>query len=333
MSAAPARGDMPAAPGIEAAPPAPGAPDWAASRERSNLLALHVMVWIALRLGRRVARWVLVPVSLYFLLFSPAAKRHSKHFLARALGRPPRLADGWRHVHTFASVVLDRVYFVRGALHEFDLRVSGSDLVDASLAEGRGAFLLGAHLGSFEALHAVGASRPGMRVAMVMYPDNARMIQGVLSRMAPEVKLGIIPIGRPGSTLAIRDWLDAGGLVGLLGDRFPPPQAGGSARDGGALRPFLGTPARFNDGPLRLAQLLRRRVIFMVSLYRGGNRYELRFEELADFRQRPDDASAREQQLQAAISAYVERLETLAREAPYNWFNFHDFWGEDARPA
>jgi hypothetical protein len=311
-----------------AAPVAPPA-DWTSERERSNLVALRLMAWIALHLGRRVAHLVLVPVTLYFVLFSPTAKRHSKRLLTRALGRPATIRDGWRHVHAFASVALDRLYFVRGAMHEFDLRVTGAELVDATLAEGGGAFLLGAHLGSFEALHAVGASRPGLRVAMVMYPDNARMIHAVLNSVAPEFKLGIIAIGRPGSTLAIRDWLDGGGLVGLLGDRFPPGEAGVAAREAGAIRAFLGVPARFTDGPLRLAQLLRKRVIFMVGLYRGGRRYDVRFEELADFRQRSDDPAERERALQSAIDAYAARLEALVREAPYNWFNFHDFWGED----
>jgi predicted LPLAT superfamily acyltransferase len=319
--------------GAAAAAGAPAPVDWTASEERSNMLALKVMAWIALHLGRRIARWVLIPVTLYFLLFSPTAKRHSRRFLARALGREARIGDGWRHVHAFASVVLDRLYFVRGALDEFDLQVSGGELVDATLAEGGGAFLLGAHVGSFEALQAVGASRPGMRVAMVMYPDNARMIHAVLHSVAPDFQLRIIPIGRPGSTLAIREWLDGGGLVGLLGDRFPPPEAGVAARGDGVERPFLGVPARFTDGPMRLAQLLRRRVIFMVGLYRGGRRYDVRFEELADFRQRVDDAAERDRALQAAIAAYVARLEALAREAPYNWFNFHDFWAEEGRAA
>jgi predicted LPLAT superfamily acyltransferase len=83
------------------------------------------------------------------------------------------------------------------------------------------------------------------------------------------------------------------------------------------------------DGPLRLAQLLRRRVVFMVGLYRGGRRYDVRFEELADFSHRPDDDAARASQLDEALDAYVARLEALVHEAPYNWFNFHDFWGED----
>jgi len=312
----------------QAAPSQPVPGEWSSQRERSNMLALRVMAWIALHLGRRAARIVLLPVTLYFLAFAPGARRQSRRYLARALGRRPRLADGWRHVHTFASVVLDRLYFVRGALHEFELRVSGVELVDATLAEGHGAFLLGAHVGSFEVLQAVGASRPDLRVAMVMYPGNAQMIEAVLRSVAPDLRLSIIAIGRPGSTLSIRDWLDGGGLAGLLGDRFAPGEA---ARSAGVVRSFLGVPARFSDGPLRLAQLLRRRVIFMVGLYRGGRRYDVRFEELADFRRRPDDAAERERALHDALSAYVQRLEALAREAPYNWFNFHDFWGEGER--
>ena len=85
----------------------------------------------------------------------------------------------------------------------------------------------------------------------------------------------------------------------------------------------------FTDGPLRLAMLLRRRVIFMVGLYRGGNRYDVRFESLVDFRHPPADLVERERLVRSAVADYVRRLETLCREAPYNWFNFYDYWDED----
>ena len=104
------------------------------------------------------------------------------------------------------------------------------------------------HLGSFEALHAAGKSFPGMRVTMVMYPDNARKIHSVLQAVAPDFKLAIIPIGNARSTLAIRDALDDGCLVGLLGDRM---LGGDAARAGVVAVPFLGVPAPFSDGPLR----------------------------------------------------------------------------------
>ncbi len=306
---------------------AAAAKDWTAARERSNLLALRSIAWIATHLGRRVARWVLHPVTLYFLLFSPGPRRQSRRYLARAMGRPANVLDLYRHIHAFASVALDRIWFAAGRMDVFDMQISGNALVDSTLEEGRGAFLLGAHIGSFEALHAVGISHPGLRVAMVMYPDNARMIHSVLQALAPDFALSIIPIGQRGSALAIRDWLDGGGLTGLLGDRFVPSDA---VHGSSVQLPFLGLPAQFTDGPMRLAMMLRRHVIFMVGLYRGGRRYEVRFESLADFRHPPDDAAERERLVQAAVADYVSRLEALCREAPYNWFNFHDYWHEDS---
>jgi predicted LPLAT superfamily acyltransferase len=300
---------------------------WAEREERGSVWLLRFMAWLAGTLSRRIARLVLHPITAYFVLFSPSARRQSIRYLRRALGREPGWIDGYRHVHTFASIVLDRLYFARGDVAQFDLQHSGGALLDEALAQGQGAVMLGAHLGSFEALQAVGEQHANMRVAMVMYPANAQNIQRVLNAVAPAHTLKIITIGHPGTTLAIRDWLDGGGLVGMLGDRVL--QEG--KEQGEVMRlPFIGHDAPFGLGPLRLAMMLRRRVFFMTALFRGGNRYEVRFEPLVDFSVRPADAAAREAQLHTALQAYVHRLETLCVEAPYNWFNFHDFWLDDA---
>ena len=309
------------------APTEASGPAWAQRRERGSLLALRLMAWLAVSLGRPVARWLLHPITLYFLLFAAAPRRHSARYLGRVLGRPATLRDQYRHFYSFANTVLDRVYFVRGQTAAFDLTTHGDAGCADTIAAGRGGFLVGAHLGSFESLHAAGKGFPGMQVTMVMYPDNARKIHGVLQAMDPGFKLAIIAIGNAGSTLAIRDALDAGRMVGLLGDRHLHTD---SARSPGIEIPFLGMPALFSDGPLRLALLLRRRVIFMVGLFLGGRRYDVRFETLADFREPPTDPAARELLIRQTLHVYVARLEALCHEAPYNWFNFYDYWREEA---
>ena len=307
--------------------PTAGGAAWTHDGERGNRFALRAMATIALVCGRPVARLVLHPIALYFLLFAPGSRRQSARYLGRVLGRPARWRDLYRHILCFATTVLDRVYLARGRLDLFHMQLQGAPLMDELVAQGRGAMLLGAHFGSFEALHALGASRPGLRVAMAMYPDNARMIHGILQAVAPDFQLDIITIGRPSATLAVRDWLDGGGLVGLLGDRHLHADG---ARTAVVTLPFLGQPAPFSLGPLRLAMLLRRRVAFMSAAYLGGRRYDVRFEPLADFSAPPADAAARERLLREALQAYVQRLEALCRGAPYNWFNFFDFWHEDA---
>jgi predicted LPLAT superfamily acyltransferase len=88
--------------------------------------------------------------------------------------------------------------------------------------------------------------------------------------------------------------------------------------------PLLGSVAYFPTGPFRMAALLRRRVVFMVGLYLGGNRYQINFEPLADFSKTP--AGQRGAEVEAAVVRYAALLDQYCRQAPYNWFNFFVFW-------
>ncbi|MEP6875100.1 MAG: acyl-CoA synthetase [Burkholderiales bacterium] len=284
------------------------------------------MRWIAVALGRPVARLVLHPITLYYLIVNGKARRASALYLARALKHPARLADVYRHIHRFASTILDRVYFLQERVDQFDVVASGAEPVHALLAAGEGVMLAGAHLGSFEAMRAIAQGR-GVRVAMLMYEDNARLINATLAAVAPTAQLQTIALGRPGAMLALRRWLDEGGLAGLLADRTLP---GHSGRSHTLTLDFLGAPARFSDGPFRLAAMLRRPVYFMAGLHEGGNRYDLRFVALADFRpDAPTGGLDMDQRVRAAVERYVALLAALCVESPYNWFNFYDFWALD----
>ncbi len=313
----------------------PDTGDWARAPERSNMVALRFIVFMALVCGRRVTRLLLPPIALYFLLFAPTQRRHIKRYLFRAIGPHAGWIDGFRLLHAFASTVLDRVYFLRGRMDLFDLTVEGNVPLEAEAVAGRGAFMLGAHVGSFEVLGACKqqTQQHHLRLAMLMFPDNAQRITAILNAIAlPELRPHVIALGRPHSMLALRDWLDGGGLGGMLADRTLPGSEDqpASQRGNTIVVPFLGQPASFNDGPFRLAALLRRKVFFMAGLYRGGARYDIRFDLLADFTERVPDAAERERRIRSAVEAYVARLEAICRAYPYNWFNFHDFWLEDA---
>ncbi len=300
---------------------------WTAEKERSNLWMLRLMGWIAVAAGRPVARWVLHPITLYFLLANGKARRASLNYLTRALARPTRWADAYRHIHRFASTILDRVYFLQDRFDQFEVTDQGGAALHAQIAQGEGVMLVGAHIGSFEALRATAHGR-GVPIAMLMYEENARLINATLAALAPTAQLHTIALGKPGAMLQLRRWLDDGGMAGLLADRTLP---GHSQRSRTLWFDFLGQPARFSDGPFRLAALLRRRVVFMAGLYEGGNRYQLRLVELADFRVSADTAGLElDTRVQAAMQCYVTLLETLCRESPYNWFNFFDFWATDA---
>ena len=294
-----------------------GQPDWMQQAERSHALVLRFMVWLSLTFGRRIGRLVLHSISVYFLLFAPTARRASRAYLERALGRHAGWADGYRHVLAFASTIHDRVYLLNDRFADFDIEIHGEGALRAALAPGRGALLVGAHLGSFEVLRSLGWGRQGLKVAMLMYKENAHKLNASLAAINPRAMQNVIALGRIESMLEVRDKLDEGYLVGMLADRT-------LGADDTVMLDFLGQAAPFPVGPWRMAAILQRPVVFMTGLYLGGNRYQVHFEPLADFTQ--VDRSQRQAAIERAMLNYAACLSRYGRQAPYNWFNFFNFW-------
>jgi predicted LPLAT superfamily acyltransferase len=277
------------------------------------------MARLSLLLGRRVSRLALYGIAAYFLLFAPTARRQSCRYLRRVLGRAPRPHERFRHLLQFATTIHDRVYLINEQDDEFTISVEGEELMRAAVERGHGAFLMGAHMGSFEVIGSIGRRQPGLQLSMAMYEDNARKINAILAAINPRARTDIIALGTWDTMLRIGERLDRGVFVGMLADRTlgdEPHQA----------VTILGERAYLPIGPMRAAAILRRRVIFMVGLYRGGRHYHVVFAPIADFSAAA--TGARDAAVRSAIVRYAELLDRYCRSDPYNWFNFFDFWHE-----
>jgi len=290
---------------------------WSAKPERSNTLAIRFIVWVALTLGRRVARLFLYPICLYFLLFAGEARTASKKYLRKVLGREPRVSDGFRHIHTFASTILDRVFLLNGRFDKFDVHAHLDAAAQRMIESKQGCILLGAHLGSFEITRAYADEIEGPPASVVMYEENARKLNSVLKAINPDLTQQVIALGKVDSMLKVEQALQRGEFIGILADRGLEQGSASITCD------FLGEPAKFPNGPLRIAYMLKSPVLLMVGAYRGGNRYDLYFEELMDM---STGELPRNEMIRQAQRRYVERVEYHCRNAPYNWFNFYDFW-------
>jgi predicted LPLAT superfamily acyltransferase len=94
--------------------------------------------------------------------------------------------------------------------------------------------------------------------------------------------------------------------------------------------PFFGREAAFPAGPFLMAAALKVPVVLFACTYLGGNRYQEHFELFAE--EITLDRRNRDADLERWVRRYAERLEYYCRLAPYNWFNFYDFWGTKAQP-
>ena len=290
---------------------------WLDVREKGGALGIRFVVWLCTAFGRAAARAIVGGVALYYVAVHGQVRRASREFLAR-VGAPARFRDAYQHILRFSHCALDRFFFLRGQHEHFVVESHGTELLLEARAAGRGAILLGAHLGSFEAMR-MSAVRREYPINIVGFSGNARMINAALRRLNPAAQARVVEIDPENVdfVLALREMIERGEFVAILGDR-----ALSGART--AVVDFLGGRARLPVGPYILASLLRCPVFLTFGLYREPNRYDLYCELFADsvrLERRNRDAS-----LAAYAASYALRLEHYARSAPDNWFNFYDFW-------
>lgn len=292
---------------------------WTARTERSHRLLVQAMAWVARRLGRGAARALLHPIVAYFMLTAPAARRASRAYLRRVLGRRPRWHDSYRHMYVFATVLLDRMYFLNATDPALAIAHHGVPAFRDCIDRRQGAIIMVAHLGSFEALRALSGRRDDLTVRILMNWATGAKMNAVLQKLDPSFADRVIDTSTSDvdRVLKVKAALDRGEMVGIMADRH---HAGERTVD----CDFLGGTAPFPTAPWLLAGLLGVPVFLAFAVYRGGDRYDLYCEQFSRGLSLP--RGERLQRSAAWTQAYADRLAEYARQAPYNWFNFYQFW-------
>lgn len=296
--------------------------DWTRHRERSNPLMLRLLAWIARTLGRGVARLILWPTVLYFYFTGQQARQASRAFLERVQAAPVRRRQILRHFHFFAAVTLDRIFLFLNYFSRFRIDIHGVESVHALAREKRGCLLLVSHLGSFEVMRAaaMNADVPELKVRFLMDRQHGAMMTRVLESLNPGFAEAIIDTaaGDVDLVLRLRDAVARGEMIGVMADRLHQPG------ERALTVQVLGEAAQIPASPWLLAGMLKVPVLLCFGLYRGGRHYELHFESLGERLELP--RGQRMEAAQAHAQRYADRLSHHARQAPYNWFNFYDFW-------
>jgi predicted LPLAT superfamily acyltransferase len=285
--------------------------------DRGSLLLIRIIVFLSLRIGRPLGRALLYPISLYFLVFAPSARRASSEYLTIVLQRRPGWLDLFRHLHVHASVLLDRFFVLARGSQGFDLEFHGLDVIEDQKHRQQGCILLGAHLGSFDVLRCLAAEHK-VAVKAMMDVDVSRKFNRILGSIDPTFSDSVIALGTPTSLIAASQFVRRGGFVALLGDR--------AIRDDKLVEiSFFGRPAKLPIGPLMLAMTLKVPVILFVGLRQRDRGYSIHFERCPETPAGPARALP-ETEMRNWLQAYADRLEHYCRLSPYNWFNFYDFW-------
>jgi predicted LPLAT superfamily acyltransferase len=291
---------------------------WSHLAERGSGLGLHIVFTCYRLLGERAAQLLLYPIVGYFFLTGSSARAASIAYLRRvhALSCDVRAAPGWResfrHMLAFAQSGLDKLTAWMGGMDSCRVIFPNRAEFDHLIASGRGAVLIGSHLGNIEMARALATEAQRAIVNAVVYTDHAQRFNQILSNANAGFNTNLIQVSHlgPDTAIMLKEKVDRGELLVIVGDRTSEAN-------------FLGHPAPFAQGPFILSSLLDCPVYLLFCL-REGEGYHIYFEHFADRIELP--RRERRQCLQSYIQQYAQRLEAHCLQAPYQWFNFYDFW-------
>jgi predicted LPLAT superfamily acyltransferase len=178
---------------------------------------------------------------------------------------------------------------------------------------GRGAILLGAHLGNWEiAGHFI--TKYDTVVNIVMYDADHEQIKSYLESVTGANRFKVIPIKTDLSHVYLMsEALMRGETICMHADRFLPGNRT-------APMPFFGEDALFPTGPFQLVKALKAPYTFVYGVKSGPSHY--------DFYARPLREARDFGSLEDMMKDYVTDLESMVRNCPGQWFNYYDFWAK-----
>ncbi|MCB5188039.1 glycosyltransferase family 2 protein [Methylobacillus caricis] len=302
---------------------------WSQQAERGTASGLGFVASCYRWLGKPVARLTLYPIVAYFFFSNHSARRASLNYLQRVQqfqgnnDSKPGWCRSFRHMLAFARSGLDKLGAWAGEVQPLDFPQQGQ--MDALLASGKGAMLIGAHLGNLEMMRAIASIHGKTTINAVVYTEHAQRFNRILENTNDSFSVNLLQVSNFGADTAImlKEKIDQGELLVIVGDRTPPAENGRVSEAN-----FLGMPAPFAQGPFILASLLECPVYLFFCLQQG-NGYRIHFEHFSDEIKLP--RRDRQQALRTYIQQYAQRLEIYCLQAPLQWFNFYDFWATPAQ--
>jgi predicted LPLAT superfamily acyltransferase len=304
---------------IQQEPSATSAVKWT-GRTRGGYFGNWFFVQLIRRLGLRWAYAWLVLVAAWFTVAAASSRRASLAYLERVLGPQPlwkRPLLVFRHFYSFGVALLDRAAVIMGRSN-VQCRFEGETLFRAYLDRGQGVLLLGAHLGNWE-IGGQFLGRFGIPVNLVVLEKEEARVRKLFAKALEGRRFKLLTTDEhPLRSIPIISALRHGEIVALHGDR----SFGGADLE----TDFLGGKARFPVGPYLLAAASKAPLfqVFVVRERLGAYRF---FSFPAQFVPR-ETLRRQAEGVRSYVAQYAERLEEVARQYPFQWYNIYDFWTE-----
>jgi predicted LPLAT superfamily acyltransferase len=293
-------------------------PSWQ-GKSRGNTTGFRIFVWVLKHAGLAPAYLLLRFVALYFFIFSGKAFRFQYHFFHRRLGYSPltSVISIYRNYYWFGQTIIDKIVILSGITNPLRFEFDGEENLREMVKQNKGGLLLSAHIGNWEiAGHLL--QRLETDIYIVMFDGEEQQIRDYLESITEKYSARIILIKQDLSHIyAIQEALAANAIVCMHADRF---MEGNKTVTGDLLR----KSARFPAGPFLLARAFHIPVSFVFAMKERSNDYHFYASPPKIY------TGSKETLMEHMLNDYCRSMEESILKYPLQWYNYYDFWEEDA---
>jgi len=308
---------------------------WSKVTERGSMLGIETLIFIYKIFGKGLFKVCLTPVMFYFYLTGGSARQAVWYYLdnyhtSQGQAKKKGLAkfnDGFKVFFSFGLSIVDKFDAWLGKVNFEDIDIVGDEGYQ-ELSSGKGAVIFSAHLGNMEVCRAIfshGENKKPLNV--ITYNEHTPSFNNFLKKVNAESAINFIHINNfgPDDTIKLKQKIEDGEAVVIFADRT-------SVNNPNSVNfaPFLGEEAPFAIGPFALATIMDCPVFTIFCLNEKG-RYRTYIEKLAD----PVKVKRKERQqyFNDLTERFAKRLEKHVLLAPYQWYNFFNFWKTVDKPS
>jgi len=277
--------------------------------------------WVIRFLGRTPAYICMYGVVAWYVLFCPFIRRRARYYLNRRFGRARHAATRWwqdyRRIAAFGGAMIDRaVYGIHGPRSLKPAFPEGERL-KALVRESKGLIVMNSHVGSWQvALSAFGYLEAP--VSIVMHTHTGDIDPRWFQYTGHTVPFSIIdPAQTMGGVMDMIAVLNRREVLAVMGDRIFGHDPNYLAVD------FLGAPVAFPVSAYRLASMNGTPIAVLYACKTSYSEYLIKLGRVIRV---PAGLGRSNQAYLPYVRQFVESLEEIAAEYPWQFFNFHNMW-------
>lgn len=309
---------------------------WSDIQEAGTLAGMRFLYILYRLFGRWIFSLIMYPVACYFLIARPEQRKASLAFLhthyrhnPQAWSKKPGYWQVLLHFKCFAEVILDKVLGWLIDIKEDDFILRNPRLIEELLQDQRGQLIIGSHIGNLEFCRGFMQRYKNKVINVLLYDKHAGNFVKMMQKESADSRLNVYQVDEFDVTtiLTFKEKVDNGEWVFIAGDRIPL-----TGMERTVHVNFYGNSAPLPIGPYMLAKALACPVKFMFAYRQHSHNNKVIFDVTPVCDKLTLSRKDKLNDIRGYAQLFADKLQQHSIDAPYQWFNFYDFWQDNTSP-